>query len=418
MKSEERRAERTAARGKKEIKSEKEEIHLIIETIDKTVESYKDTLVNLSHEIHDDPEIGRQEFHAVARAKKILTEAGFTFDNPFAGMDTAFKAVYKGQPGGKVVAFLAEYDALAGLGHGCGHNLIITMAIGAALGLKSMLKDIPGEVWVLGTPAEETEGGKVEMVEKHVFDDVDYALMIHPSDVNMIQRGGLACCDVTVEYHGKPAHSSRPSLGINALDALISLFNGINLRRPYWPDKSRCNGIITAGGTASNVICDLAIGKFTVRAEKAGQMRPMLADMENIAKAAAAMTGAKLVWKPGLLTTERYPNKAMDETLKSHAADYGVDMQYPAPDEQVGSSDFGNVSMVVPGIHAYLSIAPEGGHIGGHTPEMVAAACSPIADKTAIIGAKCLAMTGYDILTKPDLQEEIAKEFAKVPKLG
>ena len=391
---------------------------MLIEKIDRAVESYKDTLVTLSHEIHDDPELGRQEFHAVARAKKILTEAGFSFENPFAGMETAFKAVYKGKPGGKVVAFLAEYDALAGLGHGCGHNLIITMAIGAALGLKAMMEEVPGEVWVLGTPAEETEGGKVEMVEKHVFDDVDYALMIHPSDVNMIQRGGLACCDVVVEYHGKPAHSSRPAAGINALDALIALFNGINLKRPYWPDKSRCNGIITAGGTASNIICDLAIGKFTVRAEKIGQLRPMLADMKNIAEAAAAMTGAKLVWKPGVQTTERYPNKAMDETLKSHAADYGITMQYPEPNEQVGSSDFGNVSMVVPGIHGYLSIAADGGHIGGHTPEMVAAACSPFADKTAIIGAKCLAMTGYDILTKPELQKEIAEEFAKVPKLG
>jgi len=390
---------------------------MIIKEIDQAVDDYKDILLKLSHEVHDDPELGNQEYHAVARVKKILTEAGFSFECPYVGLETAFKAVYKGKPGGKVIAFLAEYDALAGLGHGCGHNLIVTMSVGAALGLKAMMGDTTGEIRVIGTPAEETNGAKTVMVKRHVFDDVDYAMMIHPSNQNMIQRGGLAACGVTVEYHGKPAHSSKPSAGINALESLIAFFNSINAKRPYWPEKSRCNGIILAGGTASNIIPDYAKGKFTVRAEKSAQLVGMLDDMKKMAEAASKITGATLTWSQGNISTERYCNLIIDEDLKSHAADYGVNMLYPPKNMQVGSSDFGNVSMVVPGIHAYLSVAPEGVEVGGHTPEMVAATKSPLADKVAIIGAKILAMTGYDILTKPDMQEKIAEEFAKVPEL-
>jgi len=390
---------------------------MIIEQIDKAVESYKDVLLKLSHEIHDDPELGYQEFHAVARIRKVLTEAGFSFECPYAGMDTAFKAVYKGKPGGKVVAFLAEFDALAGLGHGCGHNLIATMSVGAAIGLKSMMDDIAGEIRVIGTPAEETNGAKTIMVKRHVFDDVDYAMMIHPSNTNMIQRGGLAACGVTLEYHGKPAHSSKPAEGINALESLIAFFNSINAKRPYWPEKSRCNGIILAGGTASNIIPDYAQGKFTGRAEKSAQLVGMLEDMKKMAEACSVITGAKMTWSQGNISTERYCNLIIDEDLRAHAADYGVDMKYPPKNLQVGSSDFGNVSMVVPGIHAYLSVAPEGVKVGGHTPEMVAATKTPLADKVAILGAKILAMTGYDILTKPDMQAKIAAEFAKVPEL-
>ena len=390
---------------------------MIIDPIDKAVESYKDVLLNLSHEIHDDPELGNQEFHAVARVKKILTEAGFTFECPYAGLETAFKAVYKGKPGGKVVAFLAEYDALAGLGHGCGHNLIVTMSVGAALGLKAMMDGIAGEVRVIGTPAEETTGSKAAMVKRDVFDDVDYALMIHPSNTNMIQRPGLAASGVTVEYHGKPAHSSKPAEGINALESLIALFNAINAKRPYWPEKSRCNGIILAGGTASNIICDYAKGQFTVRAETAAQLVGMLNDVKAMAEAAATITGATVTCTHGNIFTERYNNLVMDQDLKAHAADYGVEMLYPPKNLQVGSSDFGNVSMVIPGIHAYLSVAPEGVKVGGHTPEMVEATKSPLADKVAILGAKILAMTGYDILTNPDMQAKIAEEFAKFPEL-
>jgi len=379
------------------------------------IDAQKEILLELSHNIHANPQTDFEETKAVAFIKEVLEANGFEFICPWAGLATAFKAIYHGKPGGKTVAFLAEYDALAKLGHACGHNLIATMAVGAGIGLKAKMAATVGDIVVMGCPAEEGGKGKVIMLANGGFEGVDYAMMIHPNDDSMIQRNGLASCIVDVEFNGKAAHSKKPADGVNALTALIQLFVGIDMQRQLWPDKGRCNGIITYGGSASNVVPDYAAAKFAVRADTIANLKMIMDDMERIGKAAELAIGAQMTFKRGLCSSERYCNLAMDETFREHMADLGMSMRYPPKDLAMGSSDFGNVSMKMPGIHAYLSIAPQGVKIQGHTPEFCVAARSALADEVLIKGAKGLAMTGYDILTKPELQQWIAEEFKKVP---
>lgn len=379
------------------------------------VAAKEETLLKLSHDIHANPQLGFQETKAVAFIKEVLEAEGFEFICPWAGLETSFKAIYHGKLGGKTVAFLAEYDALAGLGHGCGHNLIATMAVGAAIGMKKQMADLAGDIVVLGCPAEEGGKGKVIMLDNGGFENIDYAMMIHTSDANMIQRKGLAACNVVVEYTGKEVHSKMPAKGINALTALIKFFVALDMQRQLWPDSGRCNGIITHGGTAPNIVPGYAAAKFTVRAATIAELKAMMEDMERLAKAEELAIGAKLTFTKGLISSERYPNLEMDLAFKANVATLGREMVMPPPDFPNGSSDFGNVSMTVPGIHAYLSIAPEGQELKGHTPEYVVASASPLADETVLLGSKALAMTAYDILTDEALRQRIAEEFARVP---
>ena len=195
----------------------------------------------------------------------MLKSHGFIIEKGIGGLETAFRAEYNGKGKGPTIAYLAEYDALPGIGHGCGHNLIATMAVGAAIGLKEVATHIDGRIVVLGTPAEESGGGKIIMLNEGCFDDVDYALMMHPCVNNMICRGGLAVRTMTVEYYGKSVHSSYPEGGINALQAVIQTFNMIDQFRALFPLKTNINGIITDGGKASNIIPDYASCEFAVR---------------------------------------------------------------------------------------------------------------------------------------------------------
>ena len=382
------------------------------------VQDHKDELLQLSHAIHDHPELGFQEVQAARWQTELLKKYGFSVEMPFAGMDTAYKAVFPGKEKGPVIAILAEYDALPGVGHGCGHNIIATAAVGAGLALSQLMPELAGTLVVLGTPAEEGGGGKIFMVERHVFDDIDYAMMIHPSTKNLICRGGLASTSFKAEYFGKAAHSSDPSTGINALQGVINLFNAVDVSRQTWKSDARISGIITSGGKASNVIPDYAACEFTVRAQTISYLLKMVEDLKRLAKVSAEMIGAKVkISMDHAPYAERYPNHAMGETFKKNMARLGIEMHYPDPKVPVGSSDIGNVSMVVPAIHEYLSIANPS--VSSHTAEFREAAGSPKGDQAALLGAQGLAMTALDILTDAALRKDIQEEFAAtVPHPG
>ncbi|WP_462305112.1 M20 family metallopeptidase [Acidaminococcus massiliensis] len=375
------------------------------------VQDHKDELLQLSHEIHDHPELGFQEVQAARWQTELLKKYGFSVEIPFAGMDTAYKAVFPGKEKGPVIAILAEYDALPGVGHGCGHNIIATAAVGAGLALTQLMPELAGTLVVLGTPAEEGGGGKILMVERHVFDHIDYAMMIHPSTKNLICRGGLASTSFKAEYFGKAAHSSDPSTGVNALQGVINLFNAVDVSRQTWKSDARISGIITSGGKASNVIPDYAACEFTVRAQTISYLLKMVEDLKRLAKVSAEMIGATVkIGMDHAPYAERYPNHVMGETFKKNMARLGVEMQYPDPKVPVGSSDIGNVSMVVPAIHEYLAIADPS--VNSHTVEFRDAAGSAKGDQAALLGAQGLAMTALDIFTDPALRQEIQKEFA------
>lgn len=380
------------------------------------IENSKNDLVELSHKIHKNPEVAFEERQAADWQMELLKRHGFEVQSPVGGLATAYKATYTGRGKGPRVAMIAEYDALKGLGHACGHNIIAANAVGAAIGLSKFMDQIDGEVVVFGAPAEESGGGKIILTEQGLFKDVDFAMMIHPGNKNIIGRGGLACVTFAVEFFGKAAHSARPEKGINALTSLISFFNNIDILRQTWQQKqgAMINGIITAGGAADNIVPDYAAATFTVRAKTRTYLLKMIEDLKRIAHSSAAVTGAKAAVKVELIFAERYPNRTMGETFKANMALLGETMSYPDPEESVGSSDIGNVSIETPSIHEYLWIAPE--NVVGHSTEFKEAAVSARADEVVVKGAQGLAMTGWDILTDAGLRERIYDEFKEQQK--
>lgn len=373
-----------------------------------TVEAAREDLLKLSKNIHDNPELGFEEFKAVEFISETLEKHGFSVEKGYGGLPTSFRADAKGNGDGPTVAFLAEYDALNGIGHGCGHNLIATCAVGAFLGLSSLLDSVPGRICIIGTPAEEGGAGKVKLLANGAFDNVDYALMMHPSGggSNLVGRGGRAACTVKVNFRGKGAHSSAPQNGINALSAVISVFNQIDMARPTFDPQDNINGIISDGGTASNIIPAFASCAFCLRADTMKRIEDLIQLIKTCVANAERLTGAKgeVTWDD--ISAERYPSKPICQAFKDNMHELGIEMTWPDPKKQYGSSDIGNVSIKIPAIHDYLSITDDAS-IQAHTVEYAEAAASPKAQEVCLKGAKGLAMTGYDILSDPEFRKEI-----------
>ena len=381
----------------------------IIQTIDRM----QHELLALSHQIHDHPELGYEEHQAVASIRSFLEDRGFQVETPYCGLDTSFKVVKKGKGPGPRIAFLAEYDALRGIGHGCGHNIIATCAVGAFMGIASLIDEYDGEVSIIGTPAEEGGAGKVILLERGAFDETDYALMMHPSGggSNLVGRGGRAATRIRVSFHGKAAHSSSPS---NALSAAIHVFNQIDLMRSTFQVQDNINGIILEGGTAANVIPELAKCEFSLRAETMLRIKELIRFVTSCIEHAEALTGAKVSVEP--IYAERYPNKPMCQAFKNNMESLGIQMTWAEPGKLYGSSDIGNVSIKIPAIHDYLSITDDK-TIQSHSKEYTKAAATPQADEICLKGAKGLAMTALDILESSEFRSEInAYHDAQVPK--
>ncbi|NMA86097.1 MAG: M20 family metallopeptidase [Tissierellia bacterium] len=379
------------------------------EAIIEKIDAIETELIELGNKIHSKPELSFEEYNAVENIITTLGKHGFNIKKGIGELETAFRGEYTGKGNGPTVAFLAEYDALPEIGHGCGHNLIATMAVGAAIGLKEVAENINGNIVVLGTPAEEGGGGKIIMLENGCFDDIDYALMMHPCVNNLILRGGLATQGIRIEYYGKSVHSSFPEGGINALQAVIQTFNMIDQFRGLFPIKTNVNGIITDGGRAANIIPDYAACEFSVRAATVKDLNMVMEYIEHIISTVEKLIGVKANIEKSLMYAERYPNKYIDEKLKENIAQFGVHMEYPDPDMKYGASDIGNVSLKIPSIHSYIKIAEKG--VNSHSKDFTKAANSPQAYNEIIKATKAMALTGYDILTDEELQKNIYDEF-------
>lgn len=284
------------------------------------------------------------------------------------------------------------------------------------MGAASVMDQFPGKVSIFGTPAEEGGAGKVILLEAGVFDDVDFALMMHPtSGKSLIARGGRASTNMKVVFSGKAAHSSNPGKGINALSAAMAAFWNIDLLRPTFEMQDNVNGILREGGTAANVIPDRAVCDFSLRARTMLELETLAGKVRHAAESAAFLTGAKAEITMERIYAERYPNLPMCEAFKKNMEELGEQMEYPDPNMLYGSSDIGNVSIRIPAIHDYLSIAPEG--VASHHPDFAEAAISPRADAVCIKAAKGLAMTAADIFSDESFRKKI-REYHKnqVPK--
>jgi len=373
------------------------------------VDSQCKELFLLSHNIHDNPELGFEEMNAASWLIAYLQDKGFQIETGIAGLATAFKATY-GQ-GSPKVAVIAEYDALPKLGHACGHNIIATSSVGAGVAAKVAADAFGGSIIVIGTPAEEIFGGKIDMVNAAVFDDLDIAMMVHPSTLNAATILALALNNLEVEFSGKPVHAAaHPYKGINALEAMILSFNSINSLRQHIKDDSRIHGIITDGGEAPNIIPAHSAGLFIVRSMDNVYLEELKDKVLNCFRGAAIATGATLKyrWEEKKYASMKN-NMIMAGLFEQNMKSLGRIMEDLTPSYLIGSTDMGNVSQIVPSIHATVAIAPP--DVTVHTSGFSAAAISEAGNKGLADAAKSMAMTIVDILGCPEILENIKKEF-------
>lgn len=365
-------------------------------------------------DIHARPEVSNYEFFACERLSEQLRQEGFAVQVDVAGHRTGFTAVYKAEKPGPVLVFLAEYDALGGLGHACGHNLFGATSALAASALKQVIDETGGEVRVYGTPGEEGgENGsaKGSFVREGFFRDVDAALCVHPgADKHLLTTPTLGCAPVDIEFWGKPAHAaSAPEQGVNALDALILTFNGINALRQHVTSDVRIHGIITHGGDAPNIVPEYAAGKFYFRAATAATMDEIDGKLRRIVEGAAAMTGARGRMQPYQNRVENTVlTPSFDALYAKHLTALGETVSTPDEKTGIGSSDVGNVSQVVPTIQPTISITDV--PTAAHSEAFREAARSEKGLRSIPLGAKALALTALDLLEHPALLADIRRE--------
>ena len=380
------------------------------ERVAAAVEAARDEIIDLSHRIHADPEPAFEEHHAAAWVAEVLRGHGFEVEHPAGSLATAVRAVKRGGRGGTKprIGILAEYDALPGLGHGCGHNTMAASGVGAAIALAAVAEDLPGEIVFLGTPAEERGSGKQIMIDDGLFEGVDAALLYHPCDRSHVESFPLASEDVEVVFHGLQAHAaSDPWKGRNALDAMVQLFTSVGLWRQQLRDTARVHGIITEGGTAANIIPDRTSAWFMIRADDQAYYDEMKDRFTRMAEAAALATSTTVdVIYSGGATTMRN-NQPLVERFRANMAAYGIEDM--GDDPNAGSTDMANVSWVVPTIHPDLAICEEG--VAGHSIAFRDAAATPRADETTLLAATLIAQTAVDLFQDPALVERAWAAF-------
>lgn len=373
------------------------------------VRGIADDLVRISNEIHDHPELAFQERHAIAQLVPFLRANGFDVECPAYDIETAFRGEWGHGP--VTIAICAEYDALPEIGHACGHNLIATSGVGAAVGLKAAVDPSDARVVILGTPAEEMYGGKVFMMRRGCLEDVDVAMMAHPMPVDIVDAPMLGVIHVDVEYRGAAVHASvAPERGVNALDAMVTAYQSIAQLRQHIRRDARLHGIITHGGAAANVVPEYTSGTFYIRAQQPKYLQQLRERVARCFEAGALATGCELMvdWEKHPVYEPMRTNRPLAEAYRRNGEAIGrqfLDLQ----NLSTGSSDMGNVSQVVPSIHPTFGV---GQMIFNHTPEFTATANTDAAHESMLQAAEALAMTGVDVALDRDLLARVKAEFA------
>jgi len=369
-------------------------------------------LVAVSREIHAHPELAFEEVLAAKLLAETARAHGLAAQQSVYGLATAVEARVGGS--GATVALLSEYDALPGIGHACGHNIIATTALGAALALAELGPRLPGRVRWLGTPAEERGGGKEIMARNGAFEGVDAALMVHPAGVDLATMPCLAIAELEATYFGVASHASAmPERGVNALDALVLAYQAIAALRQHIRPTERLHGIITDGGQAPNIVPERAAGRFYVRAADAAALAALKPRVEGCFRAGADATGARLELAWGdvdyldLDTSWPLARRYQANAESLGRAFFPLDKLPPGVQ---GSTDMGNVSHRVPSIHPMIASAPL--NVSIHNPEFAKWAASELGDRAVLDGAKALAMTALDFLCDAELRREVERAFA------
>ena len=399
--------------------------------VQQEVDSFRDKLISISQAIHTYPELGLKEFKACELLTTEIESFGFQGDHPIAGLDTAFIARFEGQKQGARVAFLAEYDALPGLGHGCGHNIIAAAAFGAAIALRKVVSELGGTIMLYGTPDEEaidvrSRGGKVIMAQAGLFEGLDAALMMHPtSGMSAAWSYSFPLKDFNVWFVGKPAHYTVPHRGINALESLLMFLNNVNtLKRGWMPNVMFAYTITDGGGPSAIIVPERAEAHITMKTFYAGYLEELFETVKTCADNVASITGAKVEIEVLGEYKNMVPNLHLARSLYANMHSLGMAVEDPRFSqrrlEQLTypgiSTDFGDVSWVVPGIHGFGSIGDN--DLVEHTPEFARAAGSKKGHEAVILSAKAMAMTAVDILSDDGFAGEMKAEFKTYKSRG
>jgi amidohydrolase len=372
------------------------------------VEEASDKLVGLSHQLHANPETRWEEHASAAAVATALADNGFEVEEGVCDLPTAFVATAGTGP--LTIAVCAEYDALPGIGHACGHNVIAAAAVGAGIALKHLADDLGITVKVMGTPAEEGGGGKILMLEGGAFDGAHAAMMVHPSPYELDHMPCLAVSHLEVHYHGKEAHASAfPELGINAADALTVTQTAIGLLRQHIDPQARIHGIVVKGGDAPNVVPGHTIGEWLIRHETLERLAELEPRVHDIFHAGALATGCTHEIKPlSPPYSEMRDDLEMRALYKQNAEALG--RRFPADLSAIaarfaGSTDMANISLAMPTIHPMLGL--DSFPAVNHQPEFTAFCATPVADKAALEGAIAMAWTTIDMATTAEIRTRL-----------
>ncbi|KAF9204175.1 hypothetical protein BGZ59_001217 [Podila verticillata] len=390
-------------------------------TVHFAIEAASAELRAVSLELHDNPELGYQEYKAHALLPEYLENKGFTVQRSAYGLETAFVAT-AGNSSKVTIGVCSEYDALPGIGHACGHNLIAISGVATALGLKAVIEkfDLQATVKLFGTPAEETSGGKITMLNNGAFEGTDICMMLHGANADVVYPAFLSLDTVEVEFFGKASHASAsPWEGINALDAAVLSYTNIGMMRQQMKPTLRVHGIIKEGGKAANIIPDYTKSVYTVRAPKYDEVEVLKKRVEKIFHGAAASTGCtvKLTW--GVPYKDILTNNHLADKFESYMNAQGL--HYPSKAEQQsklsGSTDMGNLTYALPGIHPMFNILNLIGEddktMGLHTTAFATAAATPLAHTATLRASKSLAMTGLECILDAELLKKVKDEYEK-----
>jgi len=374
------------------------------------VDGRADVLLDVSRRIHAQPELGYEEQFAHDLLTGVLEEAGLAVTRAARGVDTAFEARAGGI--GPLVAVVCEYDALPGIGHACGHNVIAAAGLGAGLAAAALAEELGGQVLVVGTPAEEGGGGKVRLIDGGTFKGVDAALMVHPADADLTAMDVVALQQAHVTYTGEAAHAAAfPHRGRNALDAAVLGYLNVAALRQHIAAGERLHGIITDGGDRPNIVPAYARTEWIVRSPTVAGLEVLKTRFLACLEAGATAAGCEmdLEWIDPVYA-DMIDSQAIVERYRANAEALGRIVRVPSPQARVvGSTDMGNVSYVVPSIHPMIRVAPPGVPI--HTPAFAGFAGGPEGDAAVLDGAKALAFTVADLWLDGGLVERAQGEW-------
>jgi amidohydrolase len=383
--------------------------------MDERISALTDVLLEVSHDIHAHPELMFEEHHAHDVLTEVLEREGVEVTRSAYGLETAFDA--RAGSEGPTIAVLLEYDALPGVGHACGHNVIAAAGLGAGLAAAAVAAEAGGRVRILGTPAEEGGAGKVLMADEGAFDGVDAAMMIHPAGADLVAMDVIASTFLEVEYHGLAAHAAAfPQRGRNALDAAVLGYMNVAALRQHIRTTDRVHGVFTKGGDKPNIVPDHTAMEWMVRSARIGTLGPLKDRVVTALEAGALATGCTMEHRfTGRDYADMVDNPVLVRLYAANSAALGRPLEDPRQSAApvVGSTDMGNVSYLVPSIHPIIQVSPA--NVSIHSKEFTEYARSESGDRAVIDGARAMAHTVADLWADPALVDDVRASFDPPP---